>query len=187
MRIWFTSDLHLGHPRVAELRGFKSVEEHDQAIMDGWCVVADDDIVWVLGDIAVHRPRVALEKMATLPGRKRLIAGNHDSIHPMHHYAYKWTQPFYEVFEFCAPYYQLRLRGHEQKLEVMLSHFPYTRDRGEEPRFAQYRLPDLGLPLVHGHVHDTSRLTNFGRELHVGVDAWNLGLVPEWQVLDLLT
>lgn len=180
MKTWFTSDLHLGHPRVAELRGFDSVAEHDAAIVEGWSGVKSDDVVWVLGDIAVHKPAVALQVMARLPGRKRLVSGNHDPIHPMHHDAHKWSRRFLDVFEGYGPFARTRIRG----VGMMLSHFPYTRDRGEEARYTQYRLPDLGEPLLHGHAHDRTRL--IGRELHVGLDAWNLGLVAEWQVLDLL-
>jgi calcineurin-like phosphoesterase family protein len=32
--IWFTSDLHLGHQKVSEIRGFDSVEAHDVAISE---------------------------------------------------------------------------------------------------------------------------------------------------------
>lgn len=179
MRTWFTSDLHLGHPNVSMHRGFSNTADHDMAIISGWSEVRPDDIVWVLGDIAVHKPMEALNKLSFLPGRKRLISGNHDSVHPMHHGARKHFQAFAEVFEYVAPSAVTRIAGQE----VLLSHFPYRRDR-VEARFIQWRLPDLGTPLLHGHLHDKSRL--FGRELHVGVDAWNLGLVPERTVGELL-
>lgn len=176
---WFTSDLHLGHPHVAELRGFSDTEAHDTMMAMGWAQVRPADIVWVLGDIAVQRPQNALDILSILPGRKRLIAGNHDPVHPMHRDSYKWTERFLNVFEGYGPYARTKLHG----VEMMLCHFPYERDRGE-PRYQQYRLPDLGLPLLHGHLHTKDRLV--GRELHVGVDAWNFNLVPTWQVLDLL-
>lgn len=53
---------------------------------------------------------------------------------------------------------------------VLLSHFPYgNRDRGA-PRYLQYRLPDLGEWLLHGHTHSNER--QLGKEIHVGWDAW---------------
>ena len=36
--VWFTSDLHLGHnkPFLYEPRGFKNIQEHDNAIIENW-------------------------------------------------------------------------------------------------------------------------------------------------------
>lgn len=35
-RTFYTSDLHLGHEKVAALRGFDSVAAHDAAILSAW-------------------------------------------------------------------------------------------------------------------------------------------------------
>lgn len=34
--VFYWSDLHLGHNKVAELRGFSTTEDHDAAIIDAW-------------------------------------------------------------------------------------------------------------------------------------------------------
>lgn len=49
---WLCSDLHLGHELVARLRGFKSVREHDEVVLENLrsCVEPDDDL-WILGDV----------------------------------------------------------------------------------------------------------------------------------------
>jgi calcineurin-like phosphoesterase family protein len=171
---WFTSDLHLGHMKVANLRGFDDPQDHDLALIANWSRrVQSDDVVYVLGDLSSGSSRATLDALALLqrlPGVKRLIAGNHDPIHPMHRQAHNWAWRFNEVFEFTAPFQRLRLYGHE----VMLSHFPYKVDRAE-PRYMQYRLRDEGLPLLHGHLHSEYASTSH-REAHVGVDAW--GLAP---------
>ncbi|GAA2230432.1 metallophosphoesterase family protein [Herbiconiux moechotypicola] len=177
MTVYYTSDLHLGHRRVSEIRGFGDVEEHDAAVADGWkSVVRPDDTVYVLGDVAMGGFDAALAKIRALPGTKRLIAGNHDPVHPMHRTApreiqrERWTS----TFESIQPFARRRVAG----IEFLLSHFPYAEwgdgpERGEA-RHLQYRLPDLGGLLLHGHTHGRERL--HGRELHVGVDAW--GFVP---------
>jgi calcineurin-like phosphoesterase family protein len=36
MAVWFTSDTHFCHAKVAELRGFATRDEHDEAIIANW-------------------------------------------------------------------------------------------------------------------------------------------------------
>ncbi len=170
MSVWFTSDLHLGHRLVAQLRGFDSPEEHDAAILDAWAKrVGKNDQVWVLGDIAVSNPVKALEQIAELTGIKHLIAGNHDSCHPMHRDSHKWQPRYLTTFASVQAFARRRVNGKP----VMLSHFPYTVDRGIEIRYPGYRLTDCGVPLLHGHTHLTERITS-DHEIHVGLDAWSL-------------
>lgn len=172
MTVWLTSDLHLGHRLVANLRGFDiDTAAHDQAVCDGWAsMVKSSDQVWVLGDVSVNNPRRgALELIGKLPGTKHLIPGNHDPIHPMHRDSHKWFPDFLAVFASVQAYARRRLNGRD----VLLSHMPYTTDWGFEARYPQWRLPDLGEFLVHGHTHSKERRTS-NHELHVGVDAWDL-------------
>lgn len=172
MSVWFTSDLHLGHRFVAGIRGFNDVGDHDAAIMDNWRkVIRNDDQVWVLGDLAVSSPTRALEQIASLPGIKHLIAGNHDGCHPMHRDSHKWQPKYLTAFASVQPFARRRIDGRE----VLLSHFPYSKDR-HEARYMQYRLRDEGAWLLHGHTHGSERQE--GREIHVGVDAWGLAPVP---------
>lgn len=196
MTVWFTSDWHLLHRRVAGLRGFASIDEHDQCLVDHYCqVVKPDDLVWMLGDLAPSSPAVALSVLDALPGRKRLVAGNHDGVHPMYRQAPNRMAAYAQVFEYVTLAQRTKVMG----IEVLLSHFPYERDReGTEPRHTQWRLRDEGLPLLHGHTHGTERLTvtpvdqpgeyvNRKRvEVHVGLDAWGLRPVSDAEVFSLL-
>lgn len=178
--IHFTSDLHFGHKLVAKLRGFgehaDSTKNHDDAIIKNWhSVVHPDDVVWVLGDLTASNGQIdrMLGIMSRLPGRKRLIYGNHDPVHPMHREAFKWQAKYGTAFEFQAPFAKIKVSGQY----VLLSHFPYEFDHTENARYAQWRLPNQGEVLVHGHLHATKRVTS-ATELHVGVDAWNLTPIP---------
>lgn len=184
MTVWFTSDLHFGHRFVAELRQEISVQNHDANICLTWeSQVKPDDVVWVLGDLAVSSPMPALRAIKSLPGRKRLILGNHDKAHPMYRDAWKWQREYLDAFEYVAPFSRVKVCG----VEAMLSHFPYHRDRGPS-RYLEYRLRDEGMPLIHGHLHslDTWSITGSGSvEVHVGWDAWKR-LVPDYEVRDLL-
>lgn len=181
--MWFTSDLHFGHRLVAGHRGFESIEEHDAAIVANWLKdVGPKDQVWVLGDLAVSSPKVALATIAGLPGEKHLIAGNHDGCHPMHRDAHRRVGAYLEVFASVQSAARKRIAG----VEVLLSHFPYERDRGEA-RYTQWRLPNQGSWLLHGHTHGTERVTQRRgidymcvpplNEIHVGLDAWDMRLV----------
>lgn len=172
MSVWFTSDLHFGHRLVAGHRGFPTTEHHDIAICDNWeKAVREEDQVWVLGDLTLNNPGRALGLIQALPGTKHFITGNHDPCHPMHRQAHKWQPRFMEVFASVQAFARRRIMGQE----VLLSHFPYSKDR-HEARYMQYRLRDEGLWLLHGHTHGTERRE--GTEIHVGLDAWDMKPVP---------
>lgn len=178
--IWFTSDLHWGHIKVASLRGFDDPNDHDKVLSDNWRArVKPDDIVWVLGDLAASSPTDALDLMRELPGRKRLIKGNHDKNHGMFRDAWKWDSAYREVFEYTSEFGRIKVHGET----VLLSHFPYETDHTDEPRHTQYRLRNQGQFLLHGHTHSSQRDTS-SVELHVGVDAWDLAPVPLTEVQD---
>jgi calcineurin-like phosphoesterase family protein len=183
---WFTSDVHIGHRLVAELRGFgDDVAAHDQAIAAAWDVVGKDDTVWVLGDLAVSSPVRALALLADLPGEKHLIWGNHDQGHPMHRDAHRRARKYLEVFASVQAFSRRRVAGRE----VLLSHFPYIGDTTgrAKDRHTQYRLRDEGVPIIHGHTHSRFAVSYARQEpyptpgtlqLHVGVDAHAMRLVP---------
>lgn len=191
--VLFTADLHLGHKLVSELRGFSSIEEHDEHIVQVWNkTVSRRDVVYVLGDIALSNYDYALDIIKNLNGAKHLVSGNHDIVHPMHKRGQsrqelmKWL----DTFETINPF----LRKKINHKEYLLSHFPYA-DWGdgesrEGSRFDQYRLPDRGLPLIHGHTHGKERIhgsfasSTLHNMLHVGWDAWgkpvDVSYVAQW-------
>lgn len=186
-RIWYTSDLHFGHQRVSDIRNYTDTKFHDEAIMFEWDrIVKPKDVVYVLGDIAVSNYNHAFDILKALPGRKHLISGNHDIVHPMHTKGHsrgeqmKWLG----VFETVQPF--LRRKFNHQTL--LLSHFPYAEwgdgESREGSRYDEYRLPNLGLPLLHGHTHGAEQA--HGNMMHVGWDAWGT-LVPQEIVLDWLS
>ena len=82
-RIFVISDTHFGHKNILEYeaaaRPFRTIEEHDEAIVERWnSVVKSGDIVYHLGDVAFGKQ--ALKNVARLNGTKHLILGNHDSL-----------------------------------------------------------------------------------------------------------
>lgn len=181
--VWFTSDLHIGHEKVAVDRflpslidGTAAIKWHDAMLAYHWDVnVGRDDHVWLLGDLSAGGSEVtayALNWVADRPGIKHLIAGNHDHVHPMHRDAHKWQPAYLKVFASVQPFARRRIAGRS----VLLSHFPYVGDHTETDRHTQYRLRDEGEWLLHGHTHSIAKWAGWrhSRQIHVGVDAWGM-------------
>lgn len=73
-QVYVIADLHLGHAKLAQVRGFADVDAHDNAIVEAWNrVVRKRDTVYVLGDV------FRTERVPELAGVKKLAPGNHDN------------------------------------------------------------------------------------------------------------
>lgn len=76
--IWVIADLHLGHEKMAQYRGFSNADEQDRLIEERWNqVVNKRDTVWILGDVSMERKR-DYQKLGRLNGFKKVVLGNHD-------------------------------------------------------------------------------------------------------------
>ena len=189
--VWFTSDLHIGHAKIAEIRWPAMQPDynpclpiphqptvHDLILAHNWDqTVGTDDVVWVLGDISSGTKTAqlnALEWIKARPGIKHLIAGNHDSVHPLHRDSHKWLPIYLDgAFETVQMAAKRRIPLPEGHVTALLSHFPYTGDHTVLQRYPQWRLPDCGDYLLHGHIHSRDKTDFSGRIIHVGVDAWD--------------
>lgn len=183
--VFLTSDLHWGHKWVSELRGYGSPEEMDEEMETIIRrQVGKRDVVWNLGDLAVSAPAKAIERTAGLPGTWHLVAGNHDRCHPQHKDAQTYQEEYLKGFASVQAFARRKWGGQE----FLMSHYPYESDHVEGgARYLQYRLRDMGMPLIHGHTHDNARFSRSFRgtpQLHVGWDAWGR-LVPLNELLEL--
>lgn len=136
--VYMISDLHLGHKNILkfepELRSGRDYKENGHNILSNWReIVHKRDVVYVLGDVFFHQDW--LEEFAHLPGRKKLIRGNHDN---------KWSsEKLLEVFE--------SIDGMINYKKHWLTHAPM------HP--AELR----GKNNIHGHVHSSSILDSHGK------------------------
>jgi len=132
-RVFFISDLHLGHKNIVKFgkapggkaRGnVNTVEEHDHWVIQQMMSVnpVKRDLWYILGDVAMDGSK--LEMIGRVPGRKILILGNHDN---------EPTADYLEVFGVA--------RGPMKAYGMWLSHIPLP----EEDLF--------GFPNIHGHQH----------------------------------
>ena len=80
--VWVTSDLHLCHDKdfIWAPRGFKSVWEMNDTIIENWNkVVAPDDEVYVLGDLMLKDLETGRKLLSQLKGNIHVVLGNHDT------------------------------------------------------------------------------------------------------------
>lgn len=189
MTVWFTADQHFGHGRLLELsaaRGaaFSTVSEMNARLITNWnMVVAPEDTVYVLGDFDMHGKDATLAFVGPLAGTKILITGNHDSCWAGVRDGWRnrdryLAAGFAAVMDFAVTTLP-PLRPQAPATRVLLSHFPYAGDSRESEvgdRYSQFRLRDEGIPLLHGHAHESfrERRTMQGTwGINVGVDWWD--------------
>ncbi|MPV50076.1 metallophosphoesterase [Pseudactinotalea sp. HY160] len=181
---YFTSDTHFGHRLVADLRSydtvlglrlFDTVDEYDEYVVAVWNeVVRPRDTVWHLGDVTLGNINRVGHLLSRLHGTIHLVTGNHDEVAPgVSRRAPRLQRTWLQYFDSIQPYARIRAAGHH----VLLSHYPYTGEgkRVGADRYTQYRLPNEGMPLIHGHTHDSGQRLSFDEGtpmVHVGWDAW---------------
>lgn len=155
------ADLHLGHRKIIEYeparRIFATIEEHDAEIERRWReVVHSRDVVYVLGDVAWNR--VALERLRSFPGIKKLVMGNHD-LHDMRAYL--------EVFR--------KITAYAEVSGWLLAHMP-VHSASIVPRFRGQ---------IHGHLHGTSRYRKLNGVPYLNAGAEALNFRP-WPIEHLI-
>ena len=129
-RTWVFSDPHFEHEASLAIFGrpFRHCHHGDGYLLEQWTRdVLDHDTVICLGDVTMNRPTDGLvDRLRRRPGRKILVAGNHDNAHIR-----RLRRAFDEVTA-CA-----HLRGEPH---LLFTHVP---------------LDDIpaGCVNVHGHVH----------------------------------
>jgi len=81
-RTWLWSDLHLEHAGIIQHgdRPHPNVHAMNAMLLAAWRdLVRSDDTIVCLGDVTLREPSAKmLSKLSTMPGRKLLVAGNHD-------------------------------------------------------------------------------------------------------------
>lgn len=119
--IYFTSDLHFGHEKIANIRNFKTTKEMDDAIIKNWNKkVNKNDEVYILGDFTLSKDIVYINDiLSKLNGKKHLIKGNHD-------YWIKKHKSISDYFVSVQDYYELKYN----KRKFILFHYPMEEWKG---------------------------------------------------------
>jgi calcineurin-like phosphoesterase family protein len=124
----FIADLHLSHTNMALHRGFSTVEEHDEHIIEKWnSTVHKRDVTYILGDITMEKSS-PYHMIDRLNGIKHVVLGNHDR-----------QQDVKKLLEHVNS-----VAGMIQYKGVMLTHCPI------HPMELDYRFNRN----IHGHIHE---------------------------------
>lgn len=158
--IFLTSDLHLGHNKqfIYKVRGFNSIEEMNETIIERWnSVVSNDDDVYILGDLMLGELN-NIEYIKRLNGKLHIVLGNHDTAN--RESAYKQLANVVEV--------ELAIKLKYKKYHFFLTHYPCLTGNLERESLYQMTLN------LYGHTH---QMNNFFYEIpymyHVGMDSHN--------------
>ena len=139
-RVWITSDLHFLHTNIISYcdRPFFDVGSMTDALIATLQKVPKDELIIFNGDMAIGDYQRSVNLMRLLPGRKILVAGNHDLTRDG-----KCKLAFEkDLFEAVVPF--LAWQGYQRRL-VVVSHYPIL-------------IPDTykNTPVLnyHGHLHE---------------------------------
>ena len=135
------SDTHFNHAGILDFkdyigkpcREFDSVDQMNQCMLDNWNdTVGPNDTVIHCGDVLFGHDKVdwLTANFAKLPGKKRLVLGNHDNV--------KFLAPFFKDVQLWI-----------QKDNFIFTHTPlHPSTLAETHRFGNGDILN-----VHGHIH----------------------------------
>lgn len=206
-----TSDLHLSHRNIAQYAGrpfdnSSSTYHMDTALIKNWNdVVAEDDTVLCLGDMALGDMDVSIPMYSQMNGLKYLIPGNHDGNSSVMRKRYKKKVDKLQQWEklYDNEFINLPETGVKLSLSIdgteyhgFASHYPPHNDghhglnNGFADKFKDFRPPQPKRDefVIHGHTYSKTIFdTTFKNVFHVGIDAHDLRpvsslTVSEWFV-----
>lgn len=157
MKTWITSDLHFGHKNImsfcptARARFRNDLDYMNEAMVKEWNdLIASEDLVYILGDVAFLPAQKAAEYMTRCNGIKILVEGNHDRK--------TLNDPtFRRCFKEVHKYLDINYNG----TKVVMFHYP----------IAEWDQMHRGAVHFHGHLHgDVSGMEKF-RCRDMGMDA----------------
>lgn len=168
MKRYVTSDLHFNHKNIISFcpwsRGqFTSIEEMNAKIVENInSVVADEDELYILGDIGFGDLNVAIECLKEMNGKKFIISGNHDKkLLAMDSF---WLQkPLMNIVE-VTPYLEIQHKIAGKSHMVCMFHFPI--EEWSSCHYGSYHL--------HGHRHSSPDQVITRRKMDVGLDTNNM-------------
>ena len=164
MNLFFSADNHYYHKNLSIHRGFNSVEEMNEVMIDNHNKkVTKNDNIYILGDFSFGTVEQTLEILNRLNGNKSLIIGNHDE-------KMLKSKEVVGKFAWVKDYYKLRHNG----LKIILSHYP----------FYKWDCSHYGSLMFHGHIHEDKLDIEIKNSYNVGVDVNNYEPVSLEEILE---
>lgn len=176
---WYTSDWHLGHVNIRKYKPERrahfgpDVQAMDEGMIQVWNAhIGPEDEVFIVGDLCLGDMHQSLANAARLQGKKYLIPGNHDRVHPFsatrekNWNLEKWMNRYEEAGITTLPGIMDRQIG---DFHVQMCHFP-RQDR--DTRYVQWLPETKECFLIHGHHHSGPQFN--GLCINVAYDIWGL-------------
>ena len=159
--IWVISDTHFNHNKdfiFGGQRGFSSVYEMNEALIENWNkVVKPDDIVYHLGDMMLGQLEDGLKIIKQLKGRIYLAYGNHDTSSRL--------EAFNHIYNIEDIQFGYRLKAGKKTL--LLTHYPTL--TGNYDASKTYS--------IHGHTHSPNKFDK-NHELTYNVSCEAINCTP---------
>jgi calcineurin-like phosphoesterase family protein len=180
---WFSSDIHFNHAKAIEFsnRPFTDIEDMNEKIIENWNkVVKPEDLGILVGDVFLYSNAEQMKSiLSRMNGRLILVRGNHDNTP---------RKMMNAGFLLCVEELKMPIAGEM----VTISHYPFAVSEWKYKKrlwvnkikrmlgikltryvekYHTKRPKDKGQFLIHGHTHDKAKVR--GRQIHVGVDAWD--------------
>ncbi len=155
MKQWIASDLHFGHDLMTN--GALEITRPKNFIntfFNSWKhTVKDEDVVYILGNLAFKQQVYWMERLNKLPGIKGLLKGNHDRNRDTWYEkrCFDMVIPFNESLTICHDYGKILLT-HVPALPKVLNTYD---DRFKNLSFKFYKQfkKEEYILNIHGHTH----------------------------------
>ncbi len=156
MKEWITSDLHFGHFNITRFcpktRGhYQNIDQMNEDLVQRWNnKIANDDVVYILGDVCFMNLEKATATVQSLHGKKILIEGNHDR-------KLLKNAAFRDCFQEIHKYLDINRNG----VKIVMFHYP----------IAEWDQMYRGSVHFFGHLHGNPSGIEQFRARDVGIDA----------------
>ena len=167
-KLWFTSDLHMGHESCVRWEHeagllpaeVKTADDRDGYILDRWNMrVGPKDEVWIVGDFAYRNTKPIEWYVNRMNGTLHLIKGNHDD---------KGAWKERHLFASAHEAHYLKYYG----VRMYLHHYPCL----------TWRSSQHGTYHIHGHCHGDLKAP--GRSIDVGIMCHSYRPISFGQICD---
>lgn len=145
-KLYFTSDLHLGHRNVIRFcdRPYENEKQMNQCLIDNWnSTITNNDIVFILGDLVWFNDSHAIKRLfEKLNGQEiYVIPGNHDQMKSYH----RVDDPRIKlVNDICTLYVSTENNRYTKNIiEIVCCHYPLM----------TWAHRELGAINLFGHIH----------------------------------
>jgi len=136
---YFLADPHYGHDRefIWKERGFLSIPEHDQKLLNNCSQLDKEDSFYIIGDVSCGRNSLenALEFLNKLTCKVFIVRGNHDE----ELFQHRRKLPF-NIHFIDSVYLDIKVEGQK----ITLCHYPMI----------SWNASHHGSWLLYGHVHN---------------------------------